>query len=750
VQELFESLKQNMKVAAKSVRYNLKLYLPFFAAVFIIQLFFGVLLFSAGQASREEKILVERDYWYHVAYYDLNESQMLYLKRYDKNNDNAAAIYEIVKQEESTSSTVSEPRYDLYLMMLGEDTAAVYKQFTGRFLPSVRGFAEDDETLRYSETPLIGNNGQSATAGTTLSCVLLFGLSVVLLTVLYTVRINNYKFEYGIYMSFGADFKKLSENAIYEMLLIALLPYLPALLLSYAGVCLIYGKLTVFGLGAVLLTLVLSLTAALSSCFFPMFVVSKIFPMTHIRAVDNSNYVSSPRLSFEMLGRSLKRHYGNFSLFRFRKYYAKIVLTACAFTVVASAAFYGAGLFREKNALHQPQFRIALEGGYPYDEELAAELHDIEGVYLTEKACTTVAAHINSHLMFLEGQTVSMSGLAVAERYSKYFAFGTDKVDYRACDAETIAFLQQYEHEGDLNTILTDDRAVIISENMRNTRVLDVAVGDKIYAAVSVGRNPESKITFSDLQYLKDNALFKAKLEFYEYQYIELTVAAILKDCPSGDDMPLYLSHSGYQYVTQPTTTEPDPVEYTSVMVYADPAMNAAEITDLENRLSLWCRSYGDIALYNLQALGNRQIDEMMQTPALFGAVSILIFLLSPVIWFFSQIIFYRKRRSEMDILYSLGAIESELRALHMRDGILLGGISAVVTGLLSWGTISLIYRTVNRAAGATMFYHDSFPLGIVLAAVVLSALCAFFSVYVSYRLYQKSRGDLSDIFSGE
>jgi hypothetical protein len=266
VQELFEALKQNIKVAAKSVRYNLKLYLPFFAAVFIIQLFFGVLLFSAGQASREEKILVERDYWYHVAYYDLNESQMLYLKRYDKNNDNAAAIYEIVKQEESTSSTVSEPRYDLYLMMLGEDTAAIYKQFTGRFLPSVRGFAEDDETLRYSETPLIGNNGQSATAGTTLSCVLLFGLSVVLLTVLYTVRINNYKFEYGIYMSFGADFKKLSENAIYEMLLIALLPYLPALLLSYAGVCLVYGKLTVFGLGAVLLTLVLSLTAALSSC----------------------------------------------------------------------------------------------------------------------------------------------------------------------------------------------------------------------------------------------------------------------------------------------------------------------------------------------------------------------------------------------------------------------------------------------------------------------------------------------------
>ncbi len=750
MQEKWDAVKRNMLVAIKSVRYNLRLYLPFFAAVFVSQLLFACLLFAAGQASREEKAIVERDYWYHVACYDLNESQALYLRRYAKENGNPSALYTVVREEEAPGSTVSQPRSTLYLMLLGDDPAAQYRQLEARYLPTVRGFSDEGESLRIAVTPLVTSDGSSATAGVTLACLLLTVLSLILLTVLYTVRINNEKFEYGIYMSFGADFRKLTENALREMLIVTVLPYLPVLAVAYGTVSLIYGKPVAFSLGGALLTLLLSLLTALSSCFFPMFVVSKIFPMKHIRAVDNSHYVTSPRLSFEMLGRSLRHRYGNVTLFRFRKYYVKIVLTACAFAVVATTVFYGADLKEEGEARQTPQFRITFAGGYGYDDELAAELHAIEGVTYVEKTALTVASDINSHLMFLPGQTVPLSGLPTAQRYDEYFSFGTDAVAYQACDAETMALLSRYEHEGDLAAVLTDDRAVIISENQNNTRVLDLWVGDKIYAAVPVGRNPGSTVGYDDLMYLQDKALFKAKLEYYEYEYIELTVAAILKDCPSGSHIPVYLSSAGYTYVTQPQEAEPTPVSYRTVDVYVAPDLTADEIARVEEHLSFWCHTYGELSLSNLQAHSTRQIGQTLRAPALFRTVAALILLLSPVIWFFSQILFYRKRRSEMDVLHAMGAIDRELRYLHLRDGLVLGILSAAVTALLGSGAVLLVHRLINRASGTLQYYHLTFPGLLLTMALLMSGLCAFFSVYLSYILYRRSRNQAPDVFSGE
>ena len=55
-------------------------------------------------------------------------------------------------------------------------------------------------------------------------------LSMLLLMALYNIRLNHYKFLYGIYMTCGADFRKLFNTAVWELLVVSLMTFVPSIL----------------------------------------------------------------------------------------------------------------------------------------------------------------------------------------------------------------------------------------------------------------------------------------------------------------------------------------------------------------------------------------------------------------------------------------------------------------------------------------------------------------------------------------
>ena len=57
-------------------------------------------------------------------------------------------------------------------------------------------------------------------------------VSVVILILLYNIRINHFKFTYGIYMSFGADSKKLFGTCFWEILIISGLTLIPSAIIA--------------------------------------------------------------------------------------------------------------------------------------------------------------------------------------------------------------------------------------------------------------------------------------------------------------------------------------------------------------------------------------------------------------------------------------------------------------------------------------------------------------------------------------
>ena len=107
-----------MKVAAKSVRFNRKKYLPFFAAVFIVGMLFSLLLFSADEAAQVGRETVLRDFDWHVSIRNLNEDQYLYIAKYASPNNRYKPLYEIVKTSDSPGYSVSAPHYDVKLRFI--------------------------------------------------------------------------------------------------------------------------------------------------------------------------------------------------------------------------------------------------------------------------------------------------------------------------------------------------------------------------------------------------------------------------------------------------------------------------------------------------------------------------------------------------------------------------------------------------------------------------------------------------------
>lgn len=735
----WETFRNNLKVAAKSVRYHYRLYLPFFAAIFVLQLFFGVLFFSADSASAIERQLVERDYDYHTVYRSLNEGQRMYLEKYAYRSDgNLTGLFEIVRTEQTPGFSTADRHYDIYLRYRGKKPQENCEKFENRYY-SMLVYKSDNGTAPETwDTPLLKNAGDSGALLTVMTAMLAAVLGTVLLTVLYRVRIHNDRFEYGIYMALGADYRKLVENAVYEMLLVILIAFLPAIGSAYLIVSLIYGAAAPLPLSIVLSVLLLSVSIGLIACLLPMKLVSRSNPLAHILGADNSYYVSSPRLSFEMLGRSLKRHYGAFSLFRFRKYYIKILVTVTAFVVLAVGIFYFGTLMRQQQAMTEPQFVLHFGKGLHYDEDIAEELRAFEGISYVRKECVTEATDINSHLMLLEGQGEALSSLVHPQRYSRYFSYATDRVQYAACDEELIEYLSTFSYQGDLVSVLTDDYAVILSENMKNHKTLSVEPGDTIYAAVSVGINPDSVIHYDELMQMKGDELFKGYLEYYDYEYIPLTVAAVLTDYPSGANLPVFLSLEGYHNVTSPYDVYGEvTVGFDTVEIFVDSSLNAEAITRLEYRLSRWAQEYGNIALANRQTYGQKQIEAAWRLPWLLFVAAFMIALLIPVIVFFSQIVFYRKRYSEMDTLLLLGATEREIALLYRWDAVMLAILAASLSAAGSCLGIRGLYTFMQIYGGSRIYFSYEFPLAVWVAAIPLVALTVYVSVMLSYRLYR-------------
>ena len=122
-----------------------------------------------------------------------------------------------------------------------------------------------------------------------------------------------------------------------------------------------------------------------------------------------------------------------------------------------------------------------------------------------------------------------------------------------------------------------------------------------------------------------------------------------------------------------------------------------------------------------------------------------LLLVISPLVWFFSQIMYYRKRKGEFHVLLALGAEETSVSKLHRVTGGVLAGAAFLLTALLSGLLNALVYGALNTVLpkfglAQNVGYPYELSLSALSACVVVSVICGFLSCEIPYRLFQKSR----------
>jgi len=549
-------------------------------------------------------------------------------------------------------------------------------------------------------------------------------------------------------MTFGADFRRLFATAFWELFVISCVTLIPAVLLSTLVVWLIYipnGFAFQFSFLAFLQVALFNLAVVLISVWMPMRWMSTRQPMSLIITEDNSNLVTSPIRSINLLNKTFPTQYEFYSIWRFRKYSVQLLTTAIVFCALFIMGLYLADIYTTDLEYPRPQFTADLsKTEYVYDDTMSEELYALEGVVEVRAMNNNIEAmEIASHLVTAKSNVLPGKNLVVYDspHYPIENCRVTNELLYYGMTEEQLQILERYDYTGDLNSIYTDKNTVIIGDAISNIRTFDFEVGDTILISTKSGQ-----IAGVDSN-LSGRNLLKEQIEYFYYDYRAFTVGAVIHNIPSGS-MPVFFNVEDYEKVTKKS------VATTSLNIYVDQSMTPEAMEALDAKIRNWGRMYGEVKISNTHRLGLDTISEDKHYNELLISISILILFISPLVWFFTQTLYYFKREKEFNILQSLGALTKDIRHIYIQGGLVMAALSLIVAIVLSYfGSYALFYVynvMMPYFTSEHVRYAFYMPWYAILISIVMSVGCGFFSTYLPFRSYIKSRFTLENGGAGE
>lgn len=751
MEKVFEYLKRSISIAWKTVFFNFKQYLPFFIAIIIVQVLYGMMTVSNDNNNNVEYNHIMEQYDYHMVLKGLNDTQARYLI-----DDNGGAVFksdilfDVVHMEQYTNRMTGEERYDVYLLFKPELKNTV-KRFTQTTEKELAGLAAEGTSFTKSTTSLMTFDANMKANAVTFVfiTILLLAVCIFLLTSLYNIRINQYKFQYGIYLTFGADFKMLFSTCFWELFVIFFVTFIPSMLVSTVISWAIYhsnGYGFLFNGLSILKTFVFTLVVILASCWTPMKIMSVKDPMGLIITEDNSNLVTSPQRSFNVFGEKFPTKYEFYSLWRFRKYNLQILTTAIVFCALFIMGLYMANIYTTDLEYPRPQFEVNLnESGFEYDEIMSRELYGMEGIRGVEiNDNATEAMDVGSHIIIAKKNVrpfknlVRYDGTTFDTQGGHYRA--ANEILYTAMSEEQIQILMDYDYEGDLTKVL-EPGYVLVGDAVSNVPTFRFHVGDTIWVGVKTGQisSVDANVT--------GRVLLKDQITNFEFEYLPFTVGAVIKDIPCGST-PVFMNLDNYKAVTGKTP------KATSFNIYVDHNATPDEINDLYARIRNWSHDYGDVKISNKDITLLNTVARDKHYNELYVVISLLILVISPLVWFFSQALYYGKREKEFNILQSIGAVAKEIRQIYLQGGLSMAVLSLIFAIILSYAGSYVLFYIYNVMM--PYFTHENvryvfyMPWYAILTSIVMSVFCGFFSTYLPYRSYYKNRYSLENGGAGK
>lgn len=745
--------QRTAKNSVKTVFLNFKEYASFFAALFIIQSLFWLLCFTTSTNIDRERDTIESRYDYHLLIENLSAQDVTAIE-----NELVLREYQDIRSFDEYEFIPPDDVRNYYSLRVvlreGSEASTFLSYYIDRLGISRSGIEITYTPLYTYMDDYIADNMRNGI----ILIVLMTVLSAIVLVSLYSIRLNHYKFLYGIYMTCGAGFRKLFGNAVWEMMVIS-----AATLFASFGVTALTTSLMYAAVGASIsiywwmipTVAVLNLITVYISVRAPVKRLSKKTPLSLIVAQDNSNLVASPRRSFKIFNKTFPYHYELFTTWRFRRYFLRTLITSIIFTSLFICGIYIGKMVRSDEAAYGPELIAKVDLGDidlkglnedafdlndAVDIMSAAQAEGIEpldGVSYTVWENSTAASAINSHILLGRDQIAAGYGYTVAVTDIKQgYDRATNAFSYTAFDEHYIdTVCSRFEVEGDPYEILHNNGKIIVSDSVFNQKGFAFKPGDKISMAKHIG----GILELNDLMSMDDNEILKKQLAKMRFEYEEYEIAAVIHGGEADKNFIVGMNYDDYMRFTGESSLSG------AIMIWADSDVDAAEAETLLTAVNKNLNSYIRVYMMDCQVQRNYtalrgELVAQRCTYAKILIISVLLLLLSPVVWFFSQLLFYFKREKEINILRMFGAKEKSLRGIYTFAGLIMAVLATVVTVLLGMLSGYVVYRLFNNilpkygfVSGTRFDFDISLPA--LLICLVLSVLCGFLSSYIPYRI---------------
>ena len=730
--EFISKIKKSLKSTFKSVIFNFKEFVCIYVAIVIVQLLFGVWALSTYT-----------NYYANDGMFDEQYAHDIVIKGSNQNLTNLEnKISYDISQGSAIVENVVSYRGEIGVNLKGGQLESFKKEYLDEIILEI-DYSVTPKYVYHSEI-----RGEIIASSVILGATALI-IGILILSVMYSVRTNQYKYQYGLFMTFGADKRMLGRIAMSELLAINTVTILPSALISYLLSLIVYAGSGVSVIVTFVQFLIYVLASYLAVTVAACISLGDLFgktPIALITTADNSNFVSSPRRSFHLFGKKMPLKYEGYSAWRFRKYIARLVLGATLFSVVFVTGIYSANMIKSENSVPSEEFIVDFkyyvkdpkhrERANKEATQLLPALLEIENVERVTFEQSESLSERMDHILITPGTELTGANATVPYIKKEGYSRATNKCRYVCVDAlalknyesvSTVEYLDGYDAE----SILENENFVIVSESLYGARAFSFKAGDKITVAIKKSVNGKLLPESDPMKFLRQ------QLDNCSFTYKEYTIGAVIHDNGVEDSIIVGMNADAYREVTGSERV----IE--TLQVYVSPHLELDEITKLREDVKAvvsgfeaWSYSSTDRAVYAI-------VDDRIGLPSLIYLMSILVLMIAPVVWIFSQIMFYKKREPEFRTLTSIGATMKEILGIHLVSGCIIFVISFIANFLISRLVCFGIYRIFTNllprlgVLGPSASFDSFVPVSVLLICAAVSALCGCVSSIVPFILYK-------------
>ncbi len=737
---------KDFKNSAQTVLRDYWKFIPFFLVALIVQsLFFSLFMIGDGVNDLYRKIVTDK-YSYHYIVEGLTSEKYAEIVN-NTMTSKQEKKRQVVKMKHETYKLAGQNYHRLYVT-LKDDSESTERAFLNDVY---RGMKTEKERAQIScsETPLkqLPDYIFSNNVLIVLLWLAVTGISIFLMICVYNVRISHYRFMYGVYMTCGAGFRKLVTGALFEMVTVFAVCTVPAYILSCIIINVVFsGTETEINYisGELIKAVISSLIVIGVSVILPMRKVSVSLPINLINKGGTAEYVTSPRRSANFITKHIKGFpifYEMLSIKRFLKYYVMLIVMCIVFNSFFVVAIYAGDLANTVRNTRECAFVATADH---LTDDMLAGMDKVDGVDYLEWEAYTYALSLLSFVEMEPDMVGLASSLTVenANGRAATYRFGIE--GFNEVKLNTLLRRGLANVTGNPEELFAEGGAnkVIISRSINGVDYYDIEMGDKITIARLTDEKKMKDLTAKDEMISVDDVYSRVyardAADSTLYERYELEVCAILEYTEPQPNLILEISPEMYATMTGEYTID-------EVRVFSFEEASEDDENKMYNKIAdimHFAKNGNLIRTYSSFTLNVASSTYVM---SMFISIAALTLMGAPVLWLYSQKVFYEKREDEVTLLYRLGAGEKRLLGMFFTAGIFVAVIAFIVSVILSYAASLLMLTIVAWVLPMFGFkYSWMLTLNISPYTLLLSAavcmICGFISSMSAYYSGRRER----------